>query len=79
MSLFVSLYAFLLVMGAIEIAAGIAVVLYPRIGAYIVAVWLWGTILNLVLVAGFCLALSLAALALARLAAGYGGMPILPP
>jgi hypothetical protein len=58
----------------VEIAAGVLVAFRPRIGGYVVAVWLWAIIVNL-LVAGdhFDIALrdfgqSLGALALARLA-----------
>jgi len=43
----------MLAVGVIEIAAGLLVALYPRIGAYVVALWLWGIILNLLLVPGF--------------------------
>ena len=64
--------------GVVEIAAGVLVALRPRIGGYVVAVWLWAVIVNL-LVAGdyFDIALrdfglSLGALALARLAEAFG-------
>jgi hypothetical protein len=69
---------FMLAVGAIEVAAGLLVVLRPRIGAYVVAVWLWGIIANLLLVPGFYdialrdFGLSLGALALARLAGEFG-------
>lgn len=59
--------------GVVEIIAGILVALKPRIGAYVVALWLWGIILNLVLIPGYFdvalrdFGLSLGALALARL------------
>jgi hypothetical protein len=65
----------MLVVGAIEIVAGLIVALKPRIGAYIVAAWLWGIIINLLLLPGFFdvalrdFGLSLGALALARLSA----------
>jgi hypothetical protein len=36
--------------GAIEIAAGLLVAVAPRIGAYVVAAWLAGIILNLLTV-----------------------------
>jgi hypothetical protein len=74
-----SVHAFMLVVGVIEIAAGIVVVLRPQIGAYIVALWLWGIILNLLLAGGFYdialrdFGLSLGALALARLSREFGG------
>ena len=69
----VSGHAFMLAVGVIEIAAGLLVALRPRIGAYVVALWLWGIIVNLLLVPGFYdialrdFGLSLGALALARL------------
>jgi hypothetical protein len=64
----------MLAVGVIEIIAGVGVVLKPKIFAYVVAVWLWGIILNLFLLPGYFdialrdLGLSLGALALARLA-----------
>ena len=66
------------IVGVIEIVAGVVVFLRPRFGGYLVAVWLWGIILNLLLVPGFFdvalhdFGLSLAALALARLSVGLG-------
>jgi hypothetical protein len=75
----VSGHTLMLAVGVVEIAAGVLVALRPRIGAYVVAVWLWVIIVNL-LVAGdyFDIALrdfglSLGALALARLAEAYAG------
>ena len=76
----VSAHTFMLVVGVIEIAAGVLVALWPRIGAYVVALWLWGIILNLLLVPGFYdialrdFGLSLGALALARLSREFGGV-----
>jgi hypothetical protein len=61
--------------GVVEILAGIMVALRPRIGAWLVAVWLWIIAANLFLLPGHYdialrdLTLSLAAIALARLAA----------
>jgi hypothetical protein len=66
-------HAFMLVVGVIEIAAGVVVAVRPRIGAYVVALWLWGIIVNLLLIPGYYdialrdFGLSLGALALARL------------
>lgn len=60
--------------GLIEIAAGLLVALRPRYGAYLVAAWLAGIILNLLLIPGYYdialrdFGLLLAALTLARLA-----------
>lgn len=67
----------MLVVGAIEIVAGILVAIRPRIGGYVVAAWLAGIIVNLLLVGDFYdialrdLGLLLGALALARLAAAF--------
>ena len=38
--------------GVIEIIAGLLVAFKPRIGGYVVAVWLWGIIINLLLIPG---------------------------
>ena len=68
---------FMYLVGAIEILAGIIVALKPRYGAYIVAGWLAGIVINLLTYSGFYdialrdFGLLLAALALARLAAVY--------
>ena len=67
-------HQFMLVVGIIEIVAGIGVAIMPRIFAYVVAAWLWGIILNLLIFPGYFdvalrdFGLSLGALALARLA-----------
>jgi hypothetical protein len=39
--------------GVVEIAAGLLVAVRPRIGAYVVAAWLAGIILDLLLVGGY--------------------------
>ena len=63
----------MLVVGVIEIVAGIGVALRPRIFAYVVAAWLGLIIVNLLLIPGYFdvalrdFGLLLAALALARL------------
>jgi len=63
--------------GAVEILAGIAVVLKPRYGAYLVAAWLGGIIVNLLTHSGYYdialrdFGLLLGALTLARLASRY--------
>ena len=63
--------------GAIEIVAGVVVALRPRFGGYLVAAWLAGIILNLLLMADFYdialrdFGLLLGALALARLATAF--------
>lgn len=67
-------HAFMLVVGVIEIVAGIGVALMPRIFGYVVCAWLLGIVVNLLLVPGYYdialrdFGLSLGALALARLA-----------
>ncbi|MGZ4590641.1 MAG: hypothetical protein ACXV2I_07615 [Actinomycetes bacterium] len=64
----------MLMVGLIEIAAGVLVALRPHIGGYVVAAWLAGIILNLMLIPGYYdvalrdFGLLVAALALARLA-----------
>jgi hypothetical protein len=63
--------------GVIEIVAGLVVLLRPRFGGYLVAAWLGGIILNLLLIPDFYdvalrdFGLLLAALTLTRLAAVY--------
>ncbi|MFF7763954.1 hypothetical protein [Streptomyces griseorubiginosus] len=67
------------VVGVIEIVAGIAVALAPRFGAWLVAAWLAGIIVNLLTIPDYYdialrdVGLLLAAVALARLAACYHG------
>jgi hypothetical protein len=69
---------FMLVVGLVEVIAGIGVLLKPKIFAYVVAAWLLGIIVNLLLVGGYFdialrdLGLFLAALAFGRLSAAYG-------
>jgi uncharacterized membrane protein YphA (DoxX/SURF4 family) len=63
--------------GIVEIAAGILVALKPRYGAYIVAAWLAGIIIDLLTYSGYYdvalrdFGLLVGALALARLASKY--------
>ena len=63
--------------GVIEIVAGVVVALRPRFGGYLVAAWLAGIIVNLLLIPGFYdialrdFGLFVGALALARLAQVY--------
>jgi hypothetical protein len=65
------------IVGAVEIAAGIVVAVSPRFGGLLVAGWLGGIIVSLLLVGGYAdialrdLGLLLAALTLARLAGAY--------
>ncbi|HEV7888525.1 MAG TPA: hypothetical protein VGO92_13275 [Acidimicrobiales bacterium] len=71
----------MLMVGVIEIVAGVVVALRPRFGGYLVAAWLGGIILNLLLQADYYdialrdFGLLLGALALARLAAAYDHRP----
>jgi uncharacterized membrane protein YphA (DoxX/SURF4 family) len=68
---------FMYLVGAVEIVAGIAVALKPRYGAYLVAAWLGGIILNLLTYSDYYdialrdFGLLLGALTLARLASVY--------
>jgi hypothetical protein len=68
---------FMYFVGATEIAAGLLVALKPRYGAYVVAAWLAGIIVNLLTHSGYYdialrdFGLMLGALTLARLAAVY--------
>jgi hypothetical protein len=67
----------MLIVGVVEIAAGVVVALRPRFGGYLVAAWLAGIILNLLLQAEFYdialrdFGLLIGALALARLATAF--------
>jgi hypothetical protein len=69
---------FMGVVGVVEIAAGITVAVKPRFGGYLVAGWLAGIILNLILIGSFWdvalrdLGLAIGAFALARLASAGG-------
>ena len=80
----VSGHTFMLAVGVIEIAAGVLVFLWPRAGAVVVALWLWGIIANLLLAGGFYdvalrdFGLSLGALALFRLAHEFGRPRLAP-
>ena len=73
----VGVHSFMMVVGVIEIVAGVLVAVRPRLGAYVVAAWLVGIMLDLVLrghaldIALRDLGLCLGALALARLAIVY--------
>jgi hypothetical protein len=64
--------------GAVEILAGLAVAVRPRFGAYLVAAWLGGIIVDLLTYSGYYdialrdFGLLLGALSLGRLAAEYG-------
>ena len=69
----VSVDTFMIIVGTVEIAAAVLVALRPQIGAYVVAAWLAGIVINLLLIPGYLdialrdFGLMLGALALARL------------
>ena len=71
-----SVHAFMMTVGAAEIATGLLVLFRPRVGAYVVAVGLVGIIVDLVAAGGYLdaalrnVGLGLGALALARLSLG---------
>ena len=68
----------MMLVGVVEVAAGVLVALRPRIGAYVVALWLAGIIVNLVTLGDYYdvalrdFGLMVGALALARLAGDRG-------
>jgi len=70
-------HQFMLLVGVIEIVAALGVLMKPRIFGYVVAAWLAGIIINLLLIPGFYdialrdVGLCIGALALGRLAAIY--------
>jgi hypothetical protein len=70
-------HTLMLVVGVIEVVAGIGVALKPRIFSYVVAAWLGAIIINLLLIPGYFdvalrdFGLLLGALALGRLSAEY--------
>jgi hypothetical protein len=71
----------MLAVGVIEILAGVVVALRPRFGGYLVAAWLGGIIVNLLLQGDFYdialrdFGLLIGALALARLATAFDRQP----
>jgi hypothetical protein len=75
-------HTFMLAVGVIEVLAGLLVALRPRVGAYVVAAWLGGIIINLLLAANFYdialrdFGLSLGALALARVSREFDAKPL---
>lgn len=68
---------FMLFVGIVEIGAAVLVALRPQIGAYVVAAWLAGIVINLLLIPGYFdvalrdFGLMLGALALARLSVEF--------
>jgi hypothetical protein len=43
----------MLLVGAVEIAAGLVIAIYPRVGGYVIAAWLGGIIVSLLGVGGY--------------------------
>ncbi len=78
-------HTLMMIAGAAEIVAGFAVAFAPRIGGWIVAIWFWLIVINLLVAAGFYdnalrdFGLSLGAVALARLGAGFECSPHAQP
>jgi hypothetical protein len=74
-------HTLMLFVGIVEMAAAVLVAVRPRIGAYVVAAWLLGIIVNLLLIPGYFdvalrdFGLALAALALARLSEEFAEPP----
>jgi hypothetical protein len=64
----------MLAVGVVEVVAGLVVAVRPRVGGYLVAAWLAGIIVNLLLIGGFAdialrdFGLLIGAVALGRLA-----------
>ena len=77
----ISGHTFMLLVGVVEMAAAVLVFVRPRIGAYVVAAWLLGVVVNLLLIPGYFdvalrdLGLALGALALAQLSEEFAGSP----
>ena len=78
----ISGHTLMFLVGIVEMAAAVLVAVRPRIGAYIVAAWLLGIIVNLLLIPGYFdvalrdFGLALAALALARLSEEFAEGPV---
>jgi uncharacterized membrane protein YphA (DoxX/SURF4 family) len=71
--------------GVVEVVAGVVVALHARLGAFVVAAWLAGIIVNLLLIPGYYdvalrdVGLLLSAIALQRLASRYDPRPLTWP
>lgn len=72
-----SAHTFMMIVGVVEVVAGLLVAVKPKIGAHVVAAWLGGIVLNLLLAGGFLdialrdFGLALSALALGRLSLDF--------
>jgi hypothetical protein len=70
-------HTFMMIVGAVEIVAGLIVAFAPYYGGYLVTLWLWAIIVNLLMSRAYYdvalrdFGLSLGATALARLSRGY--------
>jgi len=77
-------HTFMMVVGVIEIVAGLIVLFKPKIGGFIVAAWLLGIVLNLLIIPGYYdialrdFGLALGAFALGMLAIDQEGVPRVP-
>jgi hypothetical protein len=78
----VSGHTFMMLVGVVEMAAAVLVLVRPRIGAYVVAAWLLGVVVNLLLIPGYFdvalrdFGLALGALALAQLSEEFARSPV---
>jgi len=76
-------HTFMLIVGVIEIIAGVLVAFWPRVGSIVVGLWLIGIIVNLMLHPGFYdvavrdFGLALGAFALAMLSREFSRGPML--
>lgn len=86
-TLHMNAHSFMMIVGVIEIIAGLIVAVRPWIGGWIVAAWLWAIIVNLFFLAGQSggivydialrdFGLSLAAVALARISTMFNPRPL---
>jgi hypothetical protein len=70
-------HSWMMIVGVVEIIAGLLVAYWPHIGAYIVTLWLWAIVANLLMIPGFYdialrdFGLSLGAIALGRMSQRY--------
>jgi hypothetical protein len=70
-------HTIMMVVGVMEIIAGLIVAFAPKVGSWLVCLWLWAIIINLVTLPGYFdialrdFGLSLGALALARLSKDF--------
>ena len=76
-TLHIGAHMFMLGVGAVEVIAGLLVAIAPRIGGWVVGLWLCGIIANLLMMGAYYdvalrdLGLALGAFALARLSADF--------